>query len=1076
MRIGLLVETLALIAAVALAFWGMGAALDGAFDQAKLDAQLRSLPALTDALAAARRDFALGALALLLGRLYSAWRAPGIAAWPILPAAVAMAAVGATLQWGYSRPLVKVEAGSVDAILVGETAWRLASGGGAFARGVLLGGLGGLALQLIPRSWDRALPQLRWGLSAFALAALAALGLFGSGPGGGGPRINLLGIQPIELAKAAFVMALALWLGMWLPKLRTQRRKVLGVALPRPALIAPALTLLVALFAGLFFVEDLGPTLILSLVFVALLTAATGAWTEAAALLLGVGGLSAALVLGPREFLPDIVGIRLDMWLEPWRNGMTNGDQLGRGLWAMAAGGFGGQGPGRAMFGTVWAGHNDLALANLGEVGGFVGITAYLALFAALVLTGLRIAYLGRTAERMLLAAGISLLFVAQLLVISGGTLGVLPLTGVVVPMLSAGRTSMIVFLGLAAMLARLATEGEARSLSDTQAGLRRSLRGIAALFGLFWVGVVGLAYHATVHSAPARAAEGLLLSGEDGAAMLKMNPRVAAMLRTIPPGEILDRDGEVLRGTDESGRRSWPMGDALGTLLGRSLDAPGGWPIPPEPWSIEASFAERIRGYADLPQPLGIWEELSEGEKPRRRFLFSVADGALHDADRERAASLAREGARLRFYTLPRADLRDFAPLLNLPRRQREAALDRIRADTASRTVKLSLDAPLQRAAARILAEHVPSGGPAGAVVVLDVDTGRVLVRAQAPDFDPNEYAGEDLQKWRAEASLPERDQSPEARKFLGVYGPWRDRTGRGFTQAGSVFKVFTALAMARTDLPFVGQRCDAKGQETYTCALIDGSPAVKRPGWRTAIRDGHRRPDGAIEVSRALEVSCNVFFSQAAADLGKDALIALERDGLRIDGGGFPANLEAAIEDAGEFALAQTGFGQGVARLSPLEAARLIAVVAAGGVARTCPSLALDAPCAETRLVAPEALAPILAGLKKVVDSGTLRRSRLDGLRLYGKTGTADDVGRREEAPWGIRHESVGNAPHSWVVMFAEPERAGDAACAPTRPGRLAVAVMIARGGGGAGRANAVALRVLEEAIKLGFFGETP
>lgn len=97
MRIGLLVETLALIAAVALAFWGMGAALDGAFDQAKLDAQLRSLPALTDALAAARRDFALGALALLLGRLYSAWRAPGIAAWPILPAAVAMAAVGATL-------------------------------------------------------------------------------------------------------------------------------------------------------------------------------------------------------------------------------------------------------------------------------------------------------------------------------------------------------------------------------------------------------------------------------------------------------------------------------------------------------------------------------------------------------------------------------------------------------------------------------------------------------------------------------------------------------------------------------------------------------------------------------------------------------------------------------------------------------------------------------------------------------------------------------------------------------------------------------------------------------------------
>lgn len=1083
MKLSHVVEVLLLAAALALGWVGMGLALEGAIAQAGLPAEVLNATtgALGKALFAARREFALGALALLLGRFWSARGGSGddIAAWTVLPATFAMASIGATLQWGYSRPLVEVALGTPNSIAVGNSAWQVATGGSSFARGVLLGGLGGLLIQAIPRSWDRATRVLRWGLSAFSMAALVALGLFGSGPGGGGPKINLFGIQPIELAKASFVMALALWLGMWLPKLRTHRRRVLGVPLPRPTLIAPALGLLVALFSGLFFVEDLGPTLILSIVFVAMLAAATGAWTETTAVLIGVVGLATALVTGPRELLPNIVGVRLDMWLEPWRNGMSNGDQLARGLWAMAAGGLFGQGPGRAMFGTVWAGHNDLALANLGEVGGFTGLLFYLLLFAVLVGTGLRIAWSGRTAERMLLAGGISLFFLAQLFVIAGGTFGVLPLTGVVVPMLSSGRTSMIVFLGLAAMLARLAREGKARGATETQAGLRRSLQGLLAVFFVSWSGLVGLAYYATVTTAEARSAESILLSGGDGAAMLKLNPRISAMLRSIPPGEILDRHGEVLRGVDPSGHRTWPMGNSLGTLLGRTLDAPGTWPVPPEPWSIEASFAERLRGYPNQPQPIGIWEEYwTEPPQTHRQFLFSVPDGVLRHSDRERAQSRARhEGSGVRFYRLPLPDVQSFAPLLGQTLEERALALSAIQQDSGSRTVKLSLDAQLQAAAARALAEHVPSGGPAGSAVVIDVDTGQVLVRAQAPDMDLAHYEGERLQSIRAEASIPESKQSKEARRFLGVYGPWRERTAHGYAQAGSVFKVFTALAMARTELPYVGHQCNAIGKKTYTCALIDGRPAVQRPGWRTAIRDSHRTPDGSIEVTRALEVSCNVFFSQAAVDLGLEAFTELQDAGLTMDGGNFSSNLEQAVQGAGEFALAQTGFGQGAARLSTLEAARMIAAVAAGGISHVCRSLALDEDCEEIRLVdSPDAITPILAGLKKVIDSGTLRGSQLAGLRIYGKTGTADDVGRREEEPWGIRRGSLDYDPHSWVVMFAEAATPGDEACEPTRPGRLAIAVRIDRGGAGAGHAKAVALSVLRAAKDLGYFGELP
>lgn len=177
--------------------------------------------------------------------------------------------------------------------------------------------------------------------------------------------------------------------------------------------------------------------------------------------------------------------------------------------------------------------------------------------------------------------------------------------------------------------------------------------------------------------------------------------------------------------------------------------------------------------------------------------------------------------------------------------------------------------------------------------------------------------------------------------------------------------------------------------------------------------------------------------------------------------------------MHDAGDYGLAQTAFGQGAAAVSPLEAARIVAAIGAGGVWRSCPSLEVGATCEEARLVEdPTLLTPILAGMKRVVDGGTLKKARLEGVRIFGKTGTAEDVGRREEEPWGVRRGSTSERAHSWVVMFAESGQQVEDVCSVTGAGRLAVAAVVDRGGQGADSAREVALSVLAAAKDLGYF----
>ena len=477
-------------------------------------------------------------------------------------------------------------------------------------------------------------------------------------------------------------------------------------------------------------------------------------------------------------------------------------------------------------------------------------------------------------------------------------------------------------------------------------------------------------------------------------------------------------------------------------------------------PWALERIFEGRLRGLQATEPTMGVWVY---GSGPRPRLALAVPHGEARDVDRVRAEART-DGAPVRFIPVGGVDRSPLIPLVRMRPEARAAELARIEADVDARSVTLSLDADLQRRTVEELV-RAAEGGKAAAAVVIDVDTGQVLARAQVPDFDP---AGAG---WGAR--LDAMDPT-----FVGVYGAYPDKTGlRGFWQSGSIAKVYTALAAARAGvLEPVGAGCEATSAGTWPCTLSDeDGPYFDRDGWERPVHDySGDITHGQVDVAHGLEVSCNVFFGQLGLELGPVPLHDLHAAGV---GMGWNDTLRPGVP--GSRRLASTAFGQGAAALTPGQAARLVATVAGGGVLRTCPpGMELDAECAEVAVVDdPQRITPIVAGLRRVMGpSGTgrwLGEREPPGLRVYGKTGTADDPIRDEEAAFGLTSSNK-PVPHSWFIGFAEPESVD--ACGLRTSGRIAVAVVVPRGGLGGGSAARAALRILAAAQESGYLGGPP
>lgn len=1042
-----LLEALAVVVIVLLTVFGF---LDGAIEQSLARAAASTDGAIGQAqtirAAATRSAWLYGiGIGIMLGcRLLAVRDTPrNINAHFAIPAAALLTGFGLALHWGYAD-----HAGAQSRFLYAPS----------FAEGIFWGSL--IAGLVMAAPWDPGTwaDRGRAILGIGAVLALVALLLFGEAPGGTDVKIRLFGFQPIEGVKLAFVAFLAASLGRRASQLRYQRLGRGWFQVPRPKLLLQAVLLLLALFGGLVVVRDLGPTLILALVFLAFYFVVTRSWIEVLIAALVVPVMIIYLVKQPPAFLPENVIARLEMWLDPWLNGFPGGDQLAASLWSIAAGGFSGQGWGEAEIRHLPTGHTDLILAHLLEVKGFFGLMIYIAALMALTLTAFWVAVHNRTPERMLLAFGLGGLLFAQWIVIYAGTVGLLPLTGVVVPLLSYGKTSMVTFLVVVALIVRLSVNGHPRAERDELFQLRRGFFWVMVPVAVVVCGALVAGANLTIFQRSEISARGVLAMGSDETVFLRYNPRLRAIANRIRRGEILDRNGVVIAGTRTDRSRVYPLGTALGTLLGPVR--PG---ITPPGWAVEGLLDSKLRGLAPPQGQLAVWIEKST--EARDRILFPVESGLYTESDHDLARQLQRPGTQLLFTPLRQLDFQPLLPIAQLNGEERKAAIEQLVNDLPARTVQLTIDARLQDAASRVLRGVVtPRNGrgelrhvQAGAVVVLDVDTGQVLARAQWPDYDPGNPSD-----W-----LPKL-RSGDA-KFQGSYGAWRDKTGiGGLYQSGSIFKLVTAMAWIRQGAGHEGASCDARGTAHFDCVeRNEGRPSFSLPEWSRPIHDSHDFNDGDVELAEGLEVSCNVFFAQVGLQLGPEPFQSLVADGLEVDN-----KRTISPGDWGTRLLGSTAFGQGVARMHAMEAARMVATVS-GGIYRKCPpTMLLNALCEERTLIAPpSALEPILSGMKRVIDRGTAKRfRRIEGVRVYAKTGSATDPGREDEVPYDLTRGEENYPEHSWLVALAESTSA--ASCEPTSPGRLAIAAVVPRGGEGGESALDVVQGVLEAANDLGYF----
>lgn len=366
--------------------------------------------------------------------------------------------------------------------------------------------------------------------------------------------------------------------------------------------------------------------------------------------------------------------------------------------------------------------------------------------------------------------------------------------------------------------------------------------------------------------------------------------------------------------------------------------------------------------------------------------------------------------------------------------------------------SVRLTLDLDLQRAAEEAFAEADPDASArVGALVALDPRTGDVLALVSKPSFDPNDFAGGiDVETWQ--------------RLNTDEWRPMQNRAISGQYPPGSTWKSFVAAA----------------GLEA---GVIDPDEKVFCPGHfrlgRRVYRCWKRGGHGYVDLHQALVQSCDVYFYQAGLALGIDRLAYFARG----FGFGRTTGIPLGHERAGlvptsawkerRFAepwvrgeTVSAAIGQGFDLVTPLQLAVGYAAIANGGriveprlvLRRTARDGAVvEAPAPAERgtvPIAPEHLARVREALAGVVQEsgGTGGRSRVPGVRVAGKTGTAQVVGLEHTEELEEDEVERRLRDHAWFAAFA-----------PADAPEIVVTALVEHGGHGGSAAAPIVQRVL-------------
>lgn len=360
----------------------------------------------------------------------------------LLPLALALAAIG----------LVEVQRLAPERLLIQQITWCVV-GGGAFA-----------ATILIPRDLS-ALSRYKYTWAALVLLLLASPLFPGVGREINGARIwvaigDLVQFQPSEAVKVLLAVFFAAYLDEHREMLSPRRFGPVPVP-PLPYLV-PIVAMWALAMGVMILQNDLGATLLFFGIFLAMLFLATGEgfYTLIGAVMLLLGGAVASQIFSH-------VQARIDTWLAPFSDELrfTTGYQLVQGLFAFGNAGLFGAGLGNGMperIPVVWS---DFVFNAFTEETGFSGALALLALYLLFFYRGMLVALRAPTSFLQLLAGGLAVIVALQTLVIVAGNAKLVPLTGVTLPFVSYGGSSLVTNFVLTALLLRV---------SDITARVRR--------------------------------------------------------------------------------------------------------------------------------------------------------------------------------------------------------------------------------------------------------------------------------------------------------------------------------------------------------------------------------------------------------------------------------------------------------------------------------------------------------------------------------------------------------------------------------------------------------------------------
>jgi len=274
-------------------------------------------------------------------------------------------------------------------------------------------------------------------------------------------RVGSLQFQPAEVAKLCLIVFLASYLVAKREVLSLASRRVAGLNVPRARDLGPVLLAWGASLLVLVREKDLGSSLLFFGLFVVMLYIAT---ERTSWLLIGLGLFSAGTLVAYTLF--GHVRERVETWLHPFADAADNGFQLTQALFGMATGGIIGTGLGRGRPDAVPEAETDFIFASLGEELGLVGVVAVLAVFTLIVARGVRVGLGVRDDFGKLLAGGLAFAVALQVFVVVGGVTRLIPLTGVTLPFVSYGGSSLVANYALIALLLRVSDAGRVREAS----------------------------------------------------------------------------------------------------------------------------------------------------------------------------------------------------------------------------------------------------------------------------------------------------------------------------------------------------------------------------------------------------------------------------------------------------------------------------------------------------------------------------------------------------------------------------------------------------------------------------------